>query len=222
MTETLEDMIEYDLQDRGIKDPRVLEAFRKIDRKYFVPQIDRARAYDDRALSLTHGQTLSQPYIVALMTQSLSLKGTERVLEVGTGSGYQTAILSALAKEVYSVERIEYLATTAEDRLLDLKISNVRYHVGDGSKGWPENAPYDRIIVTAACPRIPQSLIDQLAEGGVIVAPVGTPACQHLVIGTKSQGRVDQRKGISCIFVKLIGNEGYTSQGSEGAEPDPR
>jgi protein-L-isoaspartate(D-aspartate) O-methyltransferase len=149
MTETLDDMITYDLRERGITDERVLAAFRKVDRKHFVPQMEQARAYDDRALVLTHGQTLSQPYIVGLMTQSLALKGSECVLEIGTGSGFQTGILACLAKEVYTVERVEYLATTAEDRLLALGIKNIQYRLGDGSQGWPEHAPYDRIIVTA-------------------------------------------------------------------------
>lgn len=214
MTETLEDMIAYDLKDRGIVDARVLDAFRKVDRKHFVPQMERARAYDDRALVLTHGQTLSQPYIVGLMTQALQLTGTERVLEIGTGSGFQTGILATLAKEVYSVERVEYLATTAEDRLLDLGITNIYYKLGDGTLGWPEHAPYDRIIVTAAAPQIPAPLADQLVEGGILVAPVGPPTGQRLAIGTKTKGVLNVRQGTECMFVKLIGREGYTSEAS--------
>ncbi len=214
MTETLDDMITYDLQERGISDPRVLDAFRKVDRKFFVPQMERARAYDDRALVLTHGQTLSQPYIVGLMTQSLKLTGTERVLEIGTGSGFQTGILATLAKEVYTVERVEFLATTAEDRLLDMGFKNIRFLLGDGSLGWPQHAPYDRIIVTAASPQIPPALSDQLAEGGILVAPVGPPTGQHMAVGTKTKGVLNVRQGDECIFVKLIGRQGYTTEAS--------
>jgi protein-L-isoaspartate(D-aspartate) O-methyltransferase len=220
MTETLDDMIQFDLQDRGIRDERVLAAFRRVDRKLFVPQMDRARAYDDRALTLTHGQTLSQPYMVALMTQALELTGTERVLEIGTGSGFQTAILACIAKEVYTVERIEYLATTAEDRLLAMGFKNIRYRLGDGSRGWPEFAPYDRVIVTAASPKLPQSLIDQIAEGGGIVAPVGPPNVQHLVVGKKKNGRLESRETLECMFVRLVGGEGYQSEGG-GADGQP-
>jgi len=219
MTETLDDMIQYDLQERGIRDERVLAAFRRVDRKLFVPQMDRARAYDDRALTLTHGQTLSQPYMVALMTQALELKGTERVLEIGTGSGFQTAILACVAKEVYTVERIEYLATTAEDRLLEMGFKNIHYHLGDGSLGWPQFAPYDRVIVTAASPKLPQPLVDQIAEGGGIVAPVGPPESQHLVVGAKKNGKLEARETLECIFVRLIGSEGYQDSGSAGVSP---
>jgi protein-L-isoaspartate(D-aspartate) O-methyltransferase len=215
MTETLEDMIEFDLKDRGIKDPRVLDAFRRVDRKLFVPQMERARAYDDRALILSHGQTLSQPFMVGLMSQALAFSGNERVLEVGTGSGFQTAILACLATEVFTVERIEYLATTAEDRLLDMGFSNIRFHLGDGSKGWPQHAPYDRIIITAACPQIPHALIEQLKEGGIIVAPVGPPTSQTLTIGTKKNGALQTREDVPCMFVKLIGSEGYASDTTE-------
>jgi protein-L-isoaspartate(D-aspartate) O-methyltransferase len=209
MTETMEDMIQFDLSERGIRDERVLNAFRRIDRKGFVPQMDSARAYDDRALILSHGQTISQPYIVALMTQALALTGNERVLEIGTGSGFQCAILSCLAREIYTTERIEYLATTAEDRLLALGINNVRFRLGDGSLGWPEHGPYDRIIVTAACPQIPRPLEEQLAEGGILVAPVGPPQGQNLAIATKRNGKLQIKQGGECIFVKLIGREGY-------------
>ncbi|HYG76085.1 MAG TPA: protein-L-isoaspartate(D-aspartate) O-methyltransferase [Planctomycetota bacterium] len=217
MTETLEDMVEYDLKDRGIKDPRVLDAFRRVDRKLFVPEMDKHRAYDDRALILSHGQTISQPYIVALMSQGLKLTGQEKVLEIGTGSGYQTAILATLAREVFTVERIEYLATTAEDRLLDMGFSNIRFHLGDGSLGWPQHAPYDRVIVTAACPKIPQPLIDQLREGGIMVVPVGPPSAQDLIVAEKKNGKLEQRQTLSCVFVKLIGSEGYHSEADEGA-----
>jgi protein-L-isoaspartate(D-aspartate) O-methyltransferase len=212
MATTLDEMIEYDLRRRGVRDERVLAAFQRADRKHFVPQMELPHAYEDRALILSHGQTLSQPYMVALMTQALELTGAERVLEVGTGSGYQTAILACLAKEVFTVERIEYLATTAEDRLPALGFKNVRFRLGDGSRGWPEHAPYERVIVTAACPQIPPSLIDQLQEGGTIVAPVGPPASQVLIIGKKKKGRLEERHDVPCVFVKLIGSEGYTAE----------
>jgi protein-L-isoaspartate(D-aspartate) O-methyltransferase len=212
MSDTLEEMIEYDLKRRGITDARVLDAFRAVDRKPFVPDYEKHRAYHDRALFLSHGQTISQPYMVAVMTQSLKLTGTERVLEIGTGSGYQTAILARLAAQVYTVERVEFLATTAEDRLLALGFRNIRYHLGDGSLGWPDHAPYDRVIVTAACPKLPQPLVDQLDEGGIMVAPVGPPSGQDLVCAEKKNGQLLTRSGMACVFVQLIGAEGYSGQ----------
>jgi len=212
MGDTLENMVEYDLKRRGIRDERVLAAFRRVDRKLFVPQMEQSRAYDDRPVCLSHGQTVSQPYMVALMTEALGLSGTERVLEIGTGSGYQTAILATLAKEVFTVERIEYLATTAEDRLLGLGYRSVHCHLGDGSLGWPEHAPYDRIIVTAACPHLPPPLLEQLAEGGRLVAPVGPPSAQVLVVATRQHGKVQTESRMACVFVKLIGSEGYAAE----------
>jgi len=211
MTETLDDMITFDLADRGITDERVLNAFRRVDRKLFVPGLALEHAYNDRALTLTHGQTISQPYMTALMTQALQLKGSERVLEIGTGSGFQTAILAALAKEVFTVERVEYLATTAEDRLLDLGVKNVRFKLGDGSQGWAEHAPFDRIIFTAACPTIPVSVEKQLRDGGILVAPVGPPEEQELIVVTVKNGNREETPMGPCVFVKLIGREGYTN-----------
>ena len=190
MTESIDDMIEFDLRERGITDTRVLDAFRRVDRKRFVPDMERVRAYDDRALILSHGQTISQPYMVGLMTQSLALAGGERVLEIGTGSGFQCAILATLAKEVYTVERIEYLATTAEDRLLDLCFKNIRFKLGDSAAGWPKHAPYDRVIVTAACEHIPKPLIEQLAEVGILVAPVGPTEAQRQAVAVKRNGQL--------------------------------
>jgi len=222
VTETLDDMIQFDLKDRGIGDERVLDAFRRVDRVHFVPQMDKHRAYDDRALILSHGQTLSQPYMVGLMSQALKLSGVEKVLEIGTGSGFQTAVLAALAREVYTVERIEYLATTAEDRLLKLGFKNVHYRLGDGSQGWPEPAPYDRIIVTAAAPRVPQRLVDQLADGGLIVVPVGPPDGQELVVGRKRGDQLEEQRGTPCVFVKLIGSDGYTADTGPRNEPHGR
>lgn len=209
MTETLEDMVEWDLADRGIKDQRLLNAFRKIDRRKFVPKLEMEHAYNDRAVYLSHGQTLSQPYIVALMTQALKLTGSEKVLEIGTGSGFQTAILATLVKEVFTVERIEPLATTAEDRLLDMGIRNVKYKLGDGSEGWSEYAPFDRIMITAACPRVPQRVMEQLADGGICIAPVGPADEQELITYTKRNGKLETNVGTPCAFVKLIGADGY-------------
>lgn len=209
MGHSLEDMVEFDLRRRGIKDERLLAAFGKTDRKFFVPQIDRDKAYEDRPLQLTHGQTVSQPYMVALMLQDLKLQGSEKVLEIGTGSGYQTALLAELAKEIWTVERIEYLATTAEDRLLDLGYKNIRYRLGDGSLGWADGAPYDRIVVSAACPDVPDALVEQLGEGGILAVPVGDPNGQILVVGVKQGGVFEKRRTIDCMFVPLIGAQGF-------------
>ncbi|MCZ7648396.1 MAG: protein-L-isoaspartate(D-aspartate) O-methyltransferase [Planctomycetota bacterium] len=208
----LERMVEGDLRDRGISDRRVLDAFRKVDRAAFVPEYLREQAYTDRALQLSHGQTISQPYMVALMLQALKLCGTEKVLEIGTGSGYLTALLAELAREVWTVERIEFLATTAEDRLTDLGYANIRYRLGDGSLGWPEEAPYDRIVVSAACPRIPKALEEQLAESGLLVAPVGSAQEQELLTATRRGGKLETRAGPSCIFVRLIGQNGFSGE----------
>jgi protein-L-isoaspartate(D-aspartate) O-methyltransferase len=216
MADSLDEMIEYDLRRRGIEDERLLAAFRRADRKHFVPRMEQKHAYEDRPVFLSHGQTISQPLMVALMTQALRLKGTERVLEIGTGSGYQTALLACLAKEVYTVERIEPLATSAEDRLLELGFTNIRYRLGDGSLGWPEFAPYDRIVVTAACPRIPPPLVEQLAEGGILAAPVGPSGEQDLIVATKQHGKLIERNDGPCVFVKLIGSQAYAAEGHPG------
>jgi len=213
MGHSLEDMVAYDLGERGIP-ARILDAFRKVDRIRFVPEFQREQAYEDRALPLTYGQTISQPYMVALMLQALQLNGPEKVLEIGTGSGYQTALLAQLCREVWTVERLEPLATTAEDRLDGLGYRNVRYRLGDGSLGWPEGAPFDRIVVSAACPAVPPALIEQLAEGGLLVAPVGSAETQDLVIGTKRNGQLETRRDTPCVFVRLIGAQGFP-QGAE-------
>ena len=214
MTETLADMVEFDLKERGISDERVLAAFTKVDRALFVNEIDRDRAYDDVALPLTHRQTISQPYMVALTLQSLQLKGGEKVLEIGTGSGYQTALLAEMVSKVYSVERIEFLATTAEDRLLDLDYENIHFRLDDGGLGWAEHAPYDRIVVCAACPKIPDALFEQLTEGGVLVAPVGNEKSQELVTAVKRNGSLDVSKGTDCVFVHMIGVDGFKATGN--------
>jgi protein-L-isoaspartate(D-aspartate) O-methyltransferase len=208
MNPAWDEMLEEHLRKRGIVG-RVLEAFRQVDRARFVPATQRESAYDDRALSITHGQTISQPYMVAMMLRALEFIGTEKVLEIGTGSGYQTALLSELAREVHTVERIEYLATTAEDLLRGLGYQNIHFRLGDGSLGWPEHGPYDRIVVSAACPALPPALVEQLGEGGLIAAPVGPPEGQELVIGRKEKGRLQVRNEGGCIFVRLVGAQGY-------------
>lgn len=203
-------MVKEQIEARGLKDERVLEAMRKVPRHLFVPQSYLNEAYDDHPVPIGEGQTISQPYIVALMTSLLELKGDERVLEIGTGSGYGSAILSLLSKEVYSVERIESLAREAERRLKELGYKNVKIRVGDGSLGWEEHAPYDAIIVTAAAPRVPKPLIRQLKVGGRLVIPVGDRFYQslHRYIKKDEETLEGQDFG-GCVFVPLRGKEGW-------------
>lgn len=205
-------MVETQINNRGISDKRVLRAMETIPRHLFVDEGLIEQAYYDSPLPIEEHQTISQPYIVALMTQALELKGTERILEIGTGSGYQTAILASLADRVFSVERIASLATGAR-RILDmLNIYNVAIRVGDGSYGWKEEAPFDGIIVTAAVPEIPQYVIDQLAVGGRMIVPTGDRDVQTLYKLTRS---VENPKEIiqedlgGCRFVSLIGESGW-------------
>jgi protein-L-isoaspartate(D-aspartate) O-methyltransferase len=205
-------MVEEQIVRRGIHATRVLEAMREVPRHIFVPRKRRPWAYADGPLLLGHDQTISQPYIVALMTEALGLKGEERVLEIGTGSGYQTAILSRLAKQVYSVERIGELARRAREKLGKLGIRNVTVIVGNGSLGLPGETPFDAIIVTAAPPEIPEPLIEQLAEGGRLVLPVGEREAQELVKITKRGGVIDKESLGLCSFVPLIGREGWRDQ----------
>ena len=204
-----ERMVAKQIEARGISEPRVLAAMRTVPRHAFVADGDQARAYDDRPLSIGAGQTISQPYVVALMSELLALEGDERVLEIGTGSGYQTALLAALAAEVHSVERVAELARVARIRLDRLGIANVQIHVGDGSQGWPEAAPYGGIIVTAAAPRTPKPLQTQLAEGGRLVIPVGRRGGQILQVWQRRGGKL-RREDISAVaFVPLIGKHGW-------------
>ena len=202
-------MVEDQLKARGITDPRVLAAFRKVPRHQFVPAELEQEAYADRPLPIGGGQTISQPYMVALMTSRLRLQGHERVLEIGTGSGYQTAILAELALEVFSVERLPELLASAKTRLEGLGYLNVHLTPGNGSLGWPEHAPYDAIIVTAASPDIPPPLLEQLAEGGRMVLPIGGPSAQTLVEAEKRQGAVRHLEIAGCIFVPLVGQYGW-------------
>ena len=175
-----ERMVEEQFIRRDITDKRVLAAMQKVPRHYFVPEEHRHMSYQDCPLPIGEGQTISQPYIVALMTQMLKLDGHEIVLEIGTGSGYQAAILSLVAKEVHTIERHENLAKRAQKAILSLDIKNTIVHIGDGTHGWPDNAPYDAIVSTAAAPKVPGPLLDQLADGGRLVIPVGGRIGQYL------------------------------------------
>lgn len=199
-------MIARDIEARGVRDRRVLEAMRAVPRKEFVPQELEAQAYADRPLSIGYGQTISQPYVVGLMTEMLDVQPEHKVLEIGTGSGYQAAVLSRLAKEVFSIEIVEELGGTARERLQRLGFDNVRVRIGDGYAGWPEEAPFDRIILTAAPPEIPQALIDQLAPGGRLVAPEGERwELQYLItIEKDDQGRAQRRSGDAVRFVPMV------------------
>ncbi len=202
-------MVEEQIAGRGVKDERVLAAMRKVQRHEFLPEAIRSMAYQDSALPLGEAQTISQPYMVGLMTELLELKGSERVLEIGTGSGYQAAVLAELSEKVYTVERIKLLADLARASLDRLGYRSVAIKVYDGTYGWKEMAPFDAILVTAGAPDIPASLIDQLKEGGRIVIPVGGRFGQTLMkIVKTSQGTVTERS-IPCVFVPLIGNHGW-------------
>jgi len=202
-------MVEEQLVRRGITDARVLDAMRKIPRHVFIEEALRDRAYGDHPLPIGEGQTISQPYMVAAMTQLLELEGTEKVLEIGTGSGYQTAILATLARRVCSVERLPALATRARRVLEELGSTNVIVKTGDGSFGWPDEAPFDRVLVTAGAPQVPAPLFQQLAEGGRLVVPVGEPQGQTLFLVEKVDGRMRTSTDCGCVFVKLVGKYGW-------------
>ena len=203
------DMVEYQLRRRGIRDPRVLAAMARVPRHIFVPPQLRGEAYADYPLPIGAGQTISQPYIVARMTEALELDGTEKVLEIGTGSGYQTAILAELSREVCTVERIPELSEEAEERLSALGYTNVRFFVGDGTLGVPEEAPFDRIIATGSLPRIPDALLAQLADPGIIVAPIGGRGFQRLVKLRRVGDSFEEIELGECRFVPIIGKEGW-------------
>ncbi len=198
-----------ELRRKGITDPRVLAALEKVPRHLFVLPEHLPLAYEDRPLPIGLGQTISQPYIVALSTQALAPTPEDRVLEIGTGSGYQTAILAELAKEVFTVERLPELSREAEERLRRLGYGNVRFRVGDGTKGWPEEAPFSRILVAAAAPKVPPSLFAQLAEGGRMVLPVGGRFDQDLWLVRKEAGKPVYEYLCPVTFVPLIGEEGW-------------
>ncbi len=202
-------MVENHLRARGIVDPKVLDVFEKVARHEFVADMDLCQSYADHPLSIGEGQTISQPYIVALMTQALALAGTERVLEIGTGSGYQTAVLSLMAKRVYTIERLEGLLSLAQQRLSRIGLTNIEYRLGDGTTGWEEEAPFDCIIVTAAAPEVPESLVGQLADGGRMVIPVGAAGSQDLTLFHRKEDDLMRVHLCGCVFVKLIGREGW-------------
>jgi protein-L-isoaspartate(D-aspartate) O-methyltransferase len=209
------EMLEH-LSEHGIRSPEVLAAMARVPRERFVPEGVRHLAYADRALPIACDQSISQPYIVALMTESLQLKGFERVLEIGTGSGYQTAVLAELASEVVSIERHEALSQTAGEVLSELGYANVRLIVGDGTQGWPAGAPYDRILVAAAATHVPAALADQLAEGGTLVIPVGSSHSQTLYAYHLRGGRLHAELLSGCRFVPLVGAQDE----STGEEPE--
>jgi len=204
-------MVRTQLTGRGIRDQRVLDAMGKVPRERFVPARGRERAYRDGALAIGQGQTISQPYMVALMTEALHLGGGERVLEVGTGSGYQAAVLAELVAHVYTVERVPELAERARTLLTDeLGYGNLSFRVGDGTLGWPEEAPFDRIMITAGAPHRPGRLLGQLAPGGEAVVPVGGGHWQALTHYRRlPEGGIEERQVCDCVFVKLIGEDGW-------------
>ncbi|MBV8695820.1 MAG: protein-L-isoaspartate(D-aspartate) O-methyltransferase [Chloroflexi bacterium] len=193
----------------GIRDEAVLRAMASTAREQFVDQEQRDLAYADRALPILMGQTISQPLMVAVMTQALQLSGSERVLEIGTGSGYQTAVLAHLAAYVYSVERYQQLSYVAALRLVQAKLDNISLYVGDGSLGWLDEAPYERIIVTAAAPEVPPSLVAQLAMDGLLVIPVGSQRRQDLLVIRRTSLETQTYSLGSCVFVPLVGVQGW-------------
>jgi protein-L-isoaspartate(D-aspartate) O-methyltransferase len=203
-------MVERQLVPRGVRDERVLRAMRKVERHLFMPEGTGDAAYEDRAAPIGESQTISQPYMVAIMTQLLELTGDEKVLEIGTGSGYQAAILSELAGDVFTIERNRALAEGAAKKLDAFGYKNCKVFVGDGALGLEEYAPFDRIIVTAAAPAIPPPLVSQLIEGGIIVAPVGERLTQILVSGRKIKGSLVTEEHFPCAFVPLIGEHGWS------------
>ena len=203
-TREREAMVERQIAARGVRDARVLQAMRTVPRHLFVPPSEAAHAYEDRPLPIGGGQTISQPYIVAFMTEQLHLKGTEKVLEIGTGSGYQTAVLAQLAAKVYSIEIRPDLAASARERLAALGVSNVEIRAADGYRGWPEAAPFDGILVTAAPERIPPPLLDQLAVGGRMVIPVGG-FYQELKVIERTPTGLSERSVLPVRFVPFVG-----------------
>lgn len=202
-------MVDNQLRSRGIRDRRVLDAMARVERHKFVRADLQDVAYDDRALPTGQGQTISQPYMVAVMTELLELKGDERVLEIGTGSGYQSAILSLLAQEIFTIERVPSLANSAMEVLKELGYLNVYVTIGDGSVGLPDHAPYDAIIVTAAAPKVPEAYTKQLKTAGRLVIPVGDKFTQVLYQIRKTPSGLQQSTSTPCIFVPLIGKDGW-------------
>ena len=203
-------MIDTHVVARGIKDRQVIEAMLKIPRHIFVEEAMSAQTYSDTALPIGEKQTISQPYIVALMTELLQLSRTDKVLEIGTGSGYQAAILASIAGRVYTVERIRSLALRARKALDSLRLLNVNIRIGDGTEGWESEAPFDAILVSAGAPEVPETLVNQLKVGGRLVIPVGTKTEQNLVrITRREDGTICRESSIACRFVNLVGRNGW-------------
>lgn len=209
----LESMIRHQVIERGITNERVLSALRQVPRDRFFAAKDQADAFSDNAAPIGHGQTISQPYMVALMTDRLEIEPQHRILEVGTGSGYQTAILAHLAAEVYSLERVKPLLDAAWERLMELNLRNVHFRYGDGTKGWEGAAPFDRILITAGAPKLPEALLrNQLKDGGLAVLPIGSYQEQMLVQVRRHGEHLDTQDVCACRFVKLIGEEGWSQE----------
>lgn len=215
-TEARQRMIEDQIRARGVRDERVLAALASTPREEFVPEINRARAYMDAPLPIGAGQTISQPYIVAFMIEALMLKGDEKALEIGSGSGYAAAVLAKVAKEVYAIERIEKLAAASAETLQRIGAGNVHVRCDDGARGWPEEAPFGAILVSAAAPRIPEALKSQLSLGGRMVIPLGrNPVAQQLILVTRASANEFTREDIGAVrFVPLIGEDGEGWEGS--------
>ena len=212
-TSPLDLMIQQQVVDRGITDERLIAALRSVPRERFFPKDGQDSAYADRAAPIGHGQTISQPYMVALMTARLQLFPDHRVLEIGTGSGYHTAVLAKLGGQVYSVERVKPLLDDAFERVLDLGVRNVHFRLGDGTVGWAEEAPFDRIIVSAGAPDLPRNLLlSQLKDGGIAVLPVGPSDEQQLVEVRRVGNKLQPTEVVPCRFVKLIGQEGWREE----------
>jgi protein-L-isoaspartate(D-aspartate) O-methyltransferase len=214
LTKAREQMLSRDLRGRDITDPSVLAVMAEVPREEFIPNSYRSQAYADGPLPIGMDQTISQPYIVALMTQELHVNRDCEVLEIGTGSGYQTAVLSRLAKKVYTIERFAELSESARSVLNKLDINNVEFHVGDGSCGWPvsglpPSGCFDRIMITAAVPDMPEPVVEQLVEGGLIIAPVGGVSAQELIVGEKRAGKFAERFVCDVRFVRLLGEYGF-------------
>lgn len=208
-----ERMVRDHIAARGVGDERVLQAMREVPRHLFVREHLRAQAYGDHALPIEGGQTISQPYVVARMTELLEVAANHSVLEIGSGSGYQTAILAKLARVVYSLERVPALARQAIGRMRELGLGNVKIQIFDGTVGWSEVGPFDRVLVTAGAPRVPPPLLDQLAPGGKLLVPEGDRTTQHLVLYTKdARGKVRRRAGEAVTFVPLVGRHGWQGE----------
>jgi protein-L-isoaspartate(D-aspartate) O-methyltransferase len=202
-------MVRSQITGRGVRDDRVIAALLEVPRHLFVDRGMEPQAYSDNALPLCQGQTISQPYIVAAMTELLHLAPEDRVLEIGTGSGYQAAVLSRLSKEIYSIERLPALIDRAKENLEAAHVDNVRLRLGDGTLGWPEEAPFDKIVITAGAPSVPPALFGQLKEGGSMIIPVGNRFMQSLQLVQKIDGKQVVKTAFDCVFVPLVGRQGW-------------